>query len=134
MSKQIMSSYFENISDFKKDETYFIVYDSNVFLSFIFKSRQGELLQNTLEPFQGSKFFSAEAVESGKVFASRCFGNINDAIKYQNSVGGTGIGQVYIFDPQNSGFTKYDVDVPNIKIISFKVESGAYFITLNDMV
>ncbi|CCV02483.1 Dynein-like beta chain [Armadillidium vulgare iridescent virus] len=137
-SKQIMSSYFENITDFKKDETYFIVYDSNVFLSFIFKSRQGELLQNTLEPFQGSKFFSTETVEDGKVFASRCFGNINDAIKYQNSVGNTNAGrksgEIYIFDPQNSGFTKYDVDVPNIKIISFKVESGAYFITLNDMV
>lgn len=132
--QNIAHSYFENVSDFEKGENYFILRDTEVFLSFVLKLRQGEILQNKLEPFQGSKFFSSEVIENGKIFSVRCFGNIDEAIKYQQKIAQTDSpGEILVFDPL-AGFTRYLVEsTRDIKIVAFKVESGAYFLTLNDM-
>ncbi len=48
---------FENLSDFNHNDNFFIVYGLNTFLRFVSETKQGELLLNTLQPFDGPRFF-----------------------------------------------------------------------------
>ncbi len=56
-NQTIMNTYFENLSDFNHNDNFFIVYGLNTFLRFVSETKQGELLLNTLQPFDGPRFF-----------------------------------------------------------------------------
>ncbi len=56
-NQTIMNTYFENLSDFNHNDNFFIVYGLNTFLRFVSETKQGELLLNTLQPFDATKIF-----------------------------------------------------------------------------
>ncbi len=71
-NQTIMNTYFENLSDFNHNDNFFIVYGLNTFLRFVSETKQGELLLNTLQPFDGPRFFSSDDIEDGKIFSAFC--------------------------------------------------------------
>ncbi len=131
-NQTIMNTYFENLSDFNHNDNFFIVYGLNTFLRFVSETKQGELLLNTLQPFDGPRFFSSDDIEDGKIFSAFCYGSIDTAIANQLSdkdIDKTENGIVYIFDIVN-GYEAYQIDYKGVKIVAFKVEDGEYYLTL----
>ncbi len=67
-NQTIMNTYFENLSDFNHNDNFFIVYGLNTFLRFVSETKQGELLLNTLQPFDGPRFFQVMILKMGRFF------------------------------------------------------------------
>ncbi len=110
-NQTMMNTYFENLSDFNHNDNFFIVYGLNTFLRFVSETKQGELLLNTLQPFDGPRFFSSDDIEDGKIFSAFCYGSIDTAIANQLSdkdIDKTENGIVYIFDIVN-GYEAYQL-------------------------
>lgn len=135
-NQTIMNTYFENLSDFNHNNNFFIVYGLNTFLRFVSETKQGELLLNTLQPFDGPRFFSSDDIEDGKIFSAFCYGSIDTAIANQLSdkdIDKTENGIVYIFDTIN-GYEAYQINYKGVKIVAFKVEDGEYYLTLKETI
>lgn len=133
----ILNTYFENVLDFEKsDNAFFIIYGSPQFSLFISDTKQGELLLNTLQPFEGFRFFSSNDIENGKLFYANCFSDIDKAITFQTQNNSSNTpGTIYIFN-QFTGYEYYQIKEQNfngVKIVAFKVDDGTYYLTLNDV-
>jgi hypothetical protein len=130
-----METYFENVSDFNvsSEGKFFIIHGLDAFILFLSDIKQGELQLNTLEPFDGPKFFSSDDIENGRVYSTLCFSNMQDAIKIQVNdpdIDHSVPGIIYIFDMMN-GYEVYEINgVNGVKIVAFKVDDGTYYLTL----
>lgn len=133
--KSVMETYFENVSDFNvsSEGKFFIIHGLDAFILFLSDTKQGELQLNTLEPFDGPKFFSSDDIENGRVFSTLCFSNMQDAIKIQVNdpdIDHSAPGIIYIFDMMN-GYEVYEINgVSGVKLVAFKVDDGTYYLTL----
>jgi hypothetical protein len=133
--KTVMETYFENVSDFNVSSggKFFIIHGLDAFILFLSDIKQGELQLNTLEPFDGPKFFSSDDIENGRVYSTLCFSNMQDAIKIQVNdpdIDHSVPGIIYIFDMMN-GYEVYEINgVNGVKIVAFKVDDGTYYLTL----
>jgi hypothetical protein len=139
--RTIMETYFENISDFNasSDGNFFIVHGLNTFMLLLSGARQGEVQLNSLEPFDGPRFFSSDDIENGRVFSAFCFGSMEDAINFQvndHDSDKKTPGIIYIFDLVN-GYEVFQVQgdqLNGIKLLVFKVDDGTYYLALKELV
>lgn len=137
-----LDAYFQDIGDFKVDKNHIIIYGYDTFLRMVDGSRQGELLLNTLEVFNGSKFFVNSNVDNGRLFTAQCFKSFEE-LSDQAYLYASGKGEAYLMDEDGQkitygyiylydivkGFEVHTFSVP-LRVVIFKVYNDVFYIWL----